>query len=402
MKTTHSLLAALLLWVALPAFSQEDTRSEIMNLPESEFNFVNKARRLLGTHIQDGNTIEATKVKEALLNEFNGEVSEAFYISEYMHLLYALGEYEELLDFMKQVDFNQMVSSNVSTSSQTDNLGRIIFENTMAFSDIFEIDIKDTIESDRDRDFLLLLLAEIAHQSQVHSPEREAHTEMVNKLANKFLSDYPDSPYNQLVRERIRFEFAEADWGIYWDFGLGGSINSGKLRENLGGGGFAATMIFEYRHKKILGQVQVDVTNGKLSNDIEINNTTWYKESVATNAGVSLNAGYLLLENKRWSIYPSVGMGYASIGANTEDTKEDPNLKKLKLNCFYPQLGLNFDFKYFITDPYSGKKSPFGRFSLQYKYKMFNFERNNPIFQGHQHFIILTYGLGGRPLKRVE
>lgn len=126
MKLKHLFILVVFLFATVETFSQEDTRSEIMNYQESEFAFVNKARRLLGTHIKDGNIIEATKVKDVLLDEFNGAITEAFYNSEYIHLLFALREYEQLLVFMKQLDINQKVSQNVYTSAQTDNLGTLL------------------------------------------------------------------------------------------------------------------------------------------------------------------------------------------------------------------------------------------------------------------------------------
>lgn len=402
MKATHTLLLALLLFVALPSVSQEDTRKEIMNLPESDFNFVNKARRLLGTYIKDGNMIEATKIKDALLDEYNGEITEAFYNVEYIHLLYALGEYDVLLNFIDVIDFEKHVSSNVSTSAQTDKLRTILFENTAAYNDIMAIDIKENVENEMEKDFLLLLLFDIANTSRRGTPEAQAHTDEANRLSNAYLAKYPNSPYDEFVRKHIRFEFKDSDWGFYWDFGLGGSVNSGDLRNSIGGGGFSATMGLEVRHKKVLGQFNFEIADSKLAKDIDINNTTWRMGSTSTNTSFVLNAGYLLLENKRWSIYPLAGVGYSTIYADNEQTKEDPNLKKLKINTFYPDVGFGIDFKLYISAPYSMEKTPFGRVSLKYKYKMYNFERKDPIFKGHQHFITLSYGLGGRSQNRVE
>ncbi len=402
MKTTHSLLVALLLLVALPTYSQQDIRNEIINLPESDFNFVNKARRLLGTYIKDGNMVEATKVKDALLDEYHGELSEAFYNVEYIHLLYALGEYDVLLNFMEIIDFYKEVSSNVSTSAQTDKLRALLFENTIAYNDVMEIDIKGTIESEMEKDFLLLLLHNISDPSRRGTPEWDIHLDETNKLSNEYLAKYPQSPYDEFVRKHIRFEHREADWGFYWDFGFGGSVNSGDLRENLGGGGFGVKMGLEYRYKKVLGQFNLEVSSTKLAKDIAINNTTWHNGSNSNITSIGFDAGYLLLENKRWSIYPLVGVGHATIYADNEQIKEDPSLKKLNLNTFYPEVGFGIDFKYYFPDPFNGTKSPLGRFSLNYKYKMYNFDNKNPLLKGHQHFIVLTYGLGGRPIKRVE
>lgn len=398
MKLKHLFILVVFLFATVETFSQEDTRSEIMNYQESEFAFVNKARRLLGTHIKDGNIIEATKVKDVLLDEFNGAITEAFYNSEYIHLLFALREYEQLLVFMKQLDINQKVSQNVYTSAQTDNLGTLLIENTLQFNDIFAIDIKENVDDEMDKAFLILLLSEMAYYSPSQS-ERNEHTESVNKLANEYLANYPDSPYEKVVRENIRFEFGEAKWGFYWDIGIGPVLNNGELKNTFGNSGFGLDMGFEYRHRQLFGQLEIGLVASSLKKDIEINNTIWQKSSSATFATFALNAGYIPFENRRWSIYPFAGIGFSAISAPTEDTKNDPNLQSLKLNTFSPQIGMGVDYKLYSS---KSKKSSYGRLSLRYKYKIYNFEKTNPLFQGNQQSITLSFGFGGRPLERKK
>lgn len=398
MKLKHIFILAALLLVAAETFSQEDIRREIMNYQESEFTFVNKARRLLGTHIKDGNIIEAAKVRDTLLDEFNRKIDEAFYDSEYIHLLFALREYEQLSVFMQLFDINQKVSQNVYTSAQTDNLGTILRENSLQYKDIISIDIKENVDNEMERAFLILLLSEISHHFNSQA-EREEHTEIINKLANEYLANYPDSPFDKVVRDNIRFEYGEANWGVYWDFGVGFGINERGLKNTIGNTGFGMEMIVEYRYKKMLAQFDMSFVNSRLQRDVDINNTTWYKDASSSLGSFVLNAGYLVFENKRWSLYPLAGVGFASITASIDDTKEDPMLKKLKLNTFHSQVGMGVDFKLLMP----GKpKNPIGRVSLKYKYKIYNFEKTNPLFEVNQHTVSLTYGIGGRPLERKK
>ncbi len=108
-----------------------------------------------------------------------------------------------------------------------------------------------------------------------------------------------------------------------------------------------------------------------LDDDIKINGVTWANSSSATLGLGYLNAGYLLVDTKRVSIYPFIGGGYIGFSTSQNVYKEIPELEKLQLNSWFPQVGFGFDYKFKIPklDYYEmGSDGSWSRISVRYTY----------------------------------
>lgn len=401
MKKIHA--SFFLLFFFLNISAQEDVvKQQILNYKDSEYDFVNKGRRLLADYLKDFKAEDAVKVRKSLLNEFDGKVSEVFYIGEYIHLLFWTTEFEELLNYLKQVDFNEPVSNNVATSAQTDNLFSSLFQHTSQFSDVIELDIKNAELSDMDRDFLLLLLKDMAVIIPSNERETSPHTSEINEMADIFLANYLGSPYESIVREQIRLVYKESDHGMYIDFSLGPILTQGNLQKTMGNG-FGMDILFEYRHRKLTGMFGFGFYGLTLNEDVPVNETIWKKDAGATSAHLYLNAGYLAFENHRWSIYPFAGAGYTGFSAAEDDIKEDDRLDKLGIHSFFTQAGVGIDLKikslrdYNYNSPYPSTDS---RISLKYTFRAPRLGRKNDYFDGAMHLVSLSYGFGGRSKER--
>lgn len=398
-----TLIGLFLLLLAGTNAQENDIKKEILSYKESEYDFVNKGRRLLIDNLQSLKLEEAIKIKDGLLKEFDGNVAEVFYAAEYIHLLYWTREFDVLLNYIKQVDLEQPVSNNVRISGQTDDFFKAVYGHTIENKDILEIDIKNWELSDMDRDFLLLLLKDIADSTPESWHDDMGKQIEINAQADRFLANYPGSPYETLIRENIRFVFKESDNGAYIDFGLGSTINQGGLSKQFTNG-IAVDISLEYRHRKLMGILGFGFSGQKLKQEMEINNTVWKKDASATLGNVYMNAGYLIHENRRWSIYPFAGVGYTGYSAVEDDTKEDKNLKKLGLNSFYVQMGAGFDLKIKSLSSFGNIKAmqpdSDSRISLKYIFRMPKFDRKDPLLSGSQHVITLSYGFGGRGKER--
>ncbi|MDR0422261.1 MAG: hypothetical protein LBH72_04535, partial [Proteiniphilum sp.] len=322
-RITTSLL---LLWTLSSLIAQENSiREQILGYKDSEYDFVNKGRRLLAARLQDYEIQEAINVKNGLLDEFRGNVSEVFYIGEYIHLLLLTGEFDELLNYLKQVDFEQPVSHNVRVSSQTDGFFTTVFTQMTENADILEMDIKDAVQDGMERDFLLLLLHDIAVSVPPAQRSRSPHTAEINQMADRFLFIYPGSPYEQFVREHIRLVYKETDWGMYGDIGFGAAFNQGNLSRQFANG-TVMDMSFECRHRKLMGIFGFELSGHQLKRDLPVNNTIWEEKRHSLMGNMYLNAGYLVFENRRWSIYPYIGGGFTGYSAAEKDIEENERL----------------------------------------------------------------------------
>jgi len=137
-----TLLIALL---SLNSFSQNDSlRSEILNYEQSKHDFLDKGRRLLLDHFEKSDLFKVKEVKDLLLEENGGNIYNTFYPIEYIYILYWTEEYDELIDFIKQVDFTLPVSNSVRILAATDNMFTTLLQQTVENKDMLLLFIKES------------------------------------------------------------------------------------------------------------------------------------------------------------------------------------------------------------------------------------------------------------------
>ncbi len=406
-----TLLIALL---SLNSFSQNDSlRSEILNYEQSKHDFLDKGRRLLLDHFEKSDLFKVKEVKDLLLEENGGNIYNTFYPIEYIYILYWTEEYDELIDFIKQVDFTLPVSNSVRILAATDNMFTTLLQQTVENKDMLLLFIKESNISDMDKEFLMLQLEDIIRAGLGNSIDFESEqTAYINDLSDQFLDKYPDSPYETIIRETIRYKFEPSPWAFYWDMiGLGAVVPTGNLSDYFSTG-VGVEMALDLRYKKLVGIFGFGFSGHTLDDDIKINGVTWANSSSATLGLGYLNAGYLLVDTKRVSIYPFIGGGYIGFSTSQNVYKEIPELEKLQLNSWFPQVGFGFDYKFKIPklDYYEmGSDGSWSRISVRYTYRMPNFSRSldgrgdiSQPMDGFIHSIMVSWGIGGRGTNRVK
>lgn len=416
MKMKLFLAIVIIALFSMKSFSQNDSlRNQILNYEQSRHVLLDKGRRLLVDHIVKSDMFKAKEVKDLLLNENDGNVYNTFYPIEYIYILYWTEEYAELIDFIKQVDFRHPVSNSVNILAQTDNMFSTLFHKTAENKDLILVYIEGSDVSEMDKEFLVLQLEDIlrAGQSDDRIDFESEQTAYINELSDSFLGKYPDSPYETIIRETIRFKFRPSPWAMYWDFfGLGVVVPTNNLSDYISTGA-GMEMAFDVRYKKLVGIFGLGFSGHTLNKDININNVVWQNGSSATLGVGYLNAGYLLHDTKRFSIYPFVGGGYSGFSTAQNVYKDIPELKNLKFNSWFPQAGIGFDYKFNISMPnyytIGSQQDNWSRISIRYTYRMPNFSRSlegrgdlSQPMDGFTHNIMISWGLGGRSTQRVK
>lgn len=205
MKLKLHLAILLISTISMKSFSQNDSlRNQIMNYEQSSHDFLDKGRRLLQDYIVKSDILRVKEVKELLLAENSSNVYNTFYPIEYIYILYWTEEYDELIDFIKQVDFRHPVSNSVRILAQTDNLFTTLFQQTVENKDILLVFIENSDISNMDKEFLVLQLEDIirAGMSDGRIDYNSEQTSYINELSDRFLEKYPESPYETIL-ERL-------------------------------------------------------------------------------------------------------------------------------------------------------------------------------------------------------
>lgn len=207
---------------SLNSFSQNEKdslRSEIINYEQSKHVFLDKGRRLLLDHFEKSDMFKVKEVKDLLLKENEGNVYNTFYPIEFIYILYWTEEYNELIDFIKQVDFTLPVSNSVRILAATDNMFTSLLQQTVENKDLLLVFIEESEVSEMDKEFLVLQLEDIIRAGLSNRIDLESEqTVYINELSDLFLDKYPDSPYDTIIRETIRYKFEPSPWAFYWDF----------------------------------------------------------------------------------------------------------------------------------------------------------------------------------------
>lgn len=385
------------------SFSQETLKNEIMAYEQSRHDFLDKGRRMLLENFEKNDIPKTKDIKDLLLKENEGNVYNTFYPIEYIYLLYWTEDYKELTDFIKQVDFNHPVSNSVAILARVDNLYPTLIQKTIEHKDILLIAIQNSSETDMDKDFLALQLEDIirAGGSSGGIDFKSEQTLHINDLSDAFLEKYPDSPYDKVIRETIRFKFEESPWTHFFDVGLGPVIHQGGLSNYINSSGFYAEGSYDLRYKKLIGILGLGVSAQSLKKDIEINNTIWENGKHSNIFNIFLNAGYEVIETGKWRVYPFLGIGYQGFSANEKDSKENPALKNLNLNSLFTQVGFGIDYIYNNTQT-SQLHYVLERVSLKYSYRLPKYEKKYMGMDGFTHCIVVSWGMGGRKNNRVK
>lgn len=149
---------------SLNSFSQNEKdslRSEIINYEQSKHVFLDKGRRLLLDHFEKSDMFKVKEVKDLLLKENEGNVYNTFYPIEFIYILYWTEEYNELIDFIKQVDFTLPVFNSVRILAATDNMFTSLLQQTVENKDLLLVFIEESEVSEMDKEFLVLQLEDI-------------------------------------------------------------------------------------------------------------------------------------------------------------------------------------------------------------------------------------------------
>ena len=88
-----------------------------------------------------------------LLKENEGNVYNTFYPIEFIYILYWTEEYNELIDFIKQVDFTLPVSNSVRIFAATDNMFTSLLQQTVENKDLLLVFIEESEVSEMDKEF---------------------------------------------------------------------------------------------------------------------------------------------------------------------------------------------------------------------------------------------------------
>lgn len=398
MKNYHLGILFIFFTAVLPA-QDKDLEKEIMQYSESKSDLISKGRRLLTDKFLEGDLAKVKEVKDYLLKEVEDDYYIALYPGEIFMIRYWTGEYEQLVSSIIDLDQEELARYSRKISPPRDMMYVKLIERSWENLEMLENNILDSSLDTQQKDFLLLYLNYMVSGEPLMKMDQEE----VNEMANLFMETYPESPYEEYLRNNIRYQYVPNDWGLGVEFFTGYGLLTGDLS-----GQYSNTVIvgfdFDLEYKKFTLYLRGYIGIGKLKRDREFSTGIWEK-GATSNIGIpEASFGYAVLDNKTVKLSPFAGIGGIEITAPQPDIDKYPELEDASLYSTVYTLGINLDVKlgwdtsaHLMYNVPKDKSYWFLRVRYGYTLPQLNEVGHN----GNIHHI--TIGIGGvyRGMKRV-
>lgn len=377
----------------------KDLEQEILQYSESKIDIISKGRRLLTDKFLEGDLAKVKEVKDYLLNEVEDDYYTALYPAEHWMIRYWTEEYDQLVSSIVALDEDKLARYNRRISPPRDMLYVKLIERSWDNLETLEDKIVNSDLATQEKDFLLLHLNYMVSGEPLMKLEQEE----VNKMADLYIQTHPGSPYENYIRNNIRYHFVPSDWAVGMDIFSGYGILTGELSEQYSNPVFLG-IGFDVEYQKLTMFLRGYVGIGTLKKDRDFSMGIWEKGASANISKLELSLGYTLAESEKIKLSPFLGIGLAEITAPQPDIDKNPGLDEAEVKMFPAYtLGLNLNLKlgwdtgsyYMYNMP---KDKSYWFFRVRYGYTLPQF--NEVGHTGNFHHI--TIGLGGihRGLKR--
>ena len=399
----NCLLILLLFLRPVSSFCQRDSiKKEILNHNDEKAVTILKGRSLLIEKFLIGDLMKVKEIKDYLISDIEDRNYAVFYPEEYWLILYWTQEYRELIESISHDNYLQINSFASKIKPQDNQLFNTILNQSDSEESRMHLfrSINNSNLPDIDKEFLAINLDFLLSINKDESTKQE----LFNESADKFLTKYPDSKFDNYIRIYIRNKLVPVKWG----FGAETFIGNGWFTydpENLFKDNFSFGIDLDFKYTRLQMSLRALYGFSKTNQDIPYSKGTWAKDSQAEIGQIETSLGYILTENEDIKITSFIGMAGTSILPGAYDIKQNADLKQAGFN-FLPScsFGLNYDIKLgefkkrFFN--WSGPEKNYLFLRIKYSCNLILLNKNYSDFHEVMHFITIGMGGFGQKLER--
>ena len=373
-----------------------DIESQILKYEDSKSIIISKGRSLLADKFLENDIEKVKEIRKYLAEEAEDENYIALYPVENWLILYWTREYEELLNDIILFEPIRIDYYQTKISPNRDALGLILQQRHIEIADTIRNQMKNANLSPEHEDFLLLnfeyLIADVRMNTSV--------LDTLNNRADEFLTEYPNSEYNDFTRKYIRYKIVPRNWGFTFEFFSGYSFYTGTLNDNYTNN-IPIGIAFDIYYKRFELYLRNYIGFNKTKKDFNYSLGTYERGSRTMVFLPEASFGYAVIDDDRFKISPFIGIGAMDISPPMEKTTDIPELKEvsLKFTTTY-MLGFNFDIKLIKKHSTFNPKTEYPFLRIRYAYSMPRFEKKYDGITGNMHYITIGWGGLWRGTKR--
>lgn len=346
----HILILVLLFASAFPAFAQIEDE-----IQQSKTEKIAKGRAYLLEKFLDRDYDKVKEIKDYLMT-LEDDNYVALRPVELWHILQWTKEYDELVALLRRSDsayFSAYRNSYFSydpTSKifpQYDNLGEKVFLRSLEDKHLLQFGLQEADLIPEDKAFLAMFLDWLFVDDHylIRDIQKDLDQTRVNAMATQFLSDYPNSDYEWFVRNMIRKEYVEKDWGGGYGLDVCSGVSTGAFTRPIIGFGLSIDVLYKRFDLTIGADIMLSKTKIDQTYSFDGESGLVYPEGSNCNWVMPYaDLSYKVFDGNRVAFAPFVGVG--GLFENYSNNKDnEPEYKDLNKAFLLYRAGLIFDLK---------------------------------------------------------
>lgn len=390
------ILLNIVLCIASVLFAQVDSiENEIKNYESSNIELVLKARRLLQGKLLLDDYVKVKEIKDYLVGDLQTNEYLTLTIPEYWLILYWTQEFDQLLQDIEQIGYQQDARQLSAPENQLKTFNDKLFETlrnkSIGSKEVLDVVIENSDLTREEKDFLLLhlnfCLADFAYQSSAQ--------DSLNKQSDKFLMTYPTSHYAPFVRKVIRYKEKVSDFGWGYDLFIGYNVFNGGISETFSNY-FLFGMSIDLAYYDFILNLSFSIGGSELKKEINYESIIWDKGLRGDILIPQASIGYTFFSNSQFNITPFVGVSSLYIAPQYDDVQAYSPYENIELfsgASWNAGMSVNLFSKPAVGGRNLSRASQFkGFIKLKYNYFHSGYKKDYYGLDGSMHQITLSFG----------
>jgi hypothetical protein len=359
---------------------------------------ITKARLLLVNKFLKDDISKTAEIENYISKKLSNAAYIGLYPQEQWLVKYWTKDYINLIKNVKESDSSNILLSS-KTQPKSDNLNQVLQEKSFLHKQEIITAIQNTALSDHDKDFLSMHFKFCLFSLE----NAEITQDTLNELADNFIKKYPNSELISYIRQNIRYEMKDLNWGYGGEYFSGYGFFSGQLNSH-----FTDFFIWgfglEGSFKKVILNFRGNIGYSFTRYDYTKSNTsTWTQNSGVLVYAPELCLGYVVHEQKHTKLTPFIGVSAVDITPTTLDALENEDVYKYEL-AYTPayMVGVNADFKFKLSWSDVSTHNSGENYFIRFRYACYlpQFSSKYSGFDGTMHTFTIGFGAFGKDRKR--
>lgn len=301
---------------------------EIVNYRIDSESFIRNARVMLADELENGNVEKVKEITALLVYRYKHRLKEVFHAEELFVMgaetdsLALIFDYVFIISKARADYYNCRGRSPFPSDDKLYKASNNLLDEKI---DIYIQKIKESNYTHEEKDFILLCLK--ARFNYIYI----MNVKDLNDACDEFLVKYPDSRYENFIRDSLRNVYKPGKWGNGYIFNAGYSNCVGRLGKYLKGGiSFQAGLHLSINSLTTGLEFKYDMLQ---SNSSFQENGDWSRDDIFAQQYIGLQLGYNFFDLHKLSLEPYLSIGYSELRYERKSRGKEISHDVITMGC---------------------------------------------------------------------